>query len=397
MTKTENIREFPTHLIIDGQALTSIQVLAVARHSATVSLGNESILRIQAAREVIDTLAAQDQKVYGVTTGFGHLSRVRIPHEQLQVLQHNLLRSHAAGVGEPLSEEVTRAMMLLLAASQARGNSGVRTEVVQLLLDMLNARIYPIIPSRGSVGSSGDLAPLAHLGLTLIGEGEVLLEGKHFTGEEALQRVGLTPLHLQAKEGLALINGTHLMEAIAILALADAPILERAAEVACAMSIEGLMGSHVPLDARIHKRRGQHGQQVSAARLRKLVSESEINTSHEDCPRVQDPYTMRCAPQVFGAVRDALEYCTNIFDRELDAVTDNPLVFPEDGDVLSGGNFHGQPLALALDVLAIALTQLASFAERRIYNLLGPHDWDEGSAPIRPANDASASTFGQAG
>src|SRR2546430_6414799 len=306
MTKTENIREFPTHLIIDGQALTSIQVLAVARHSATVSLGNESILRIQAAREVIDTLAAQDQKVYGVTTGFGHLSRVRIPHEQLQVLQHNLLRSHAAGVGEPLSEEVTRAMMLLLAASQARGNSGVRTEVVQLLLGMLNARIYPIIPSRGSVGSSGDLAPLAHLGLTLIGEGEVLLEGQHFTGEEALQQMGLTPLHLQAKEGLALINGTHLMEAIAILALADSQILLRAAEVACAMSIEGLMGSHVPLDPRIHKRRGQYGQQISAARLRNLVSESEVNTSHEDCIRVHDHYTMRCAHQVYGAVRDVL-------------------------------------------------------------------------------------------
>jgi len=382
MTKTEDRHELPSHIMIDGQALSSIQVLAVARHNAPVTLGSESISRIQAARVVIDTLTAQDEKVYGVTTGFGHLSRVRIPHEQLQELQHNLLRSHSAGVGEPLSEEVTRAMMLLLAASLARGNSGVRTEVVQLLLDILNARIYPIIPSRGSVGSSGDLAPLAHLGLTLIGEGEVLLEGVHLTGEEALQRVGLTPLHLQAKEGLALINGTHLMEAIAILALADSQILLRAAEVACAMSIEGLMGSHVPLDARIHKRRGQHGQQMSAARLRNLVSESEINTSHEDCPRVQDPYTMRCAPQVFGAIRDALEYCNTIFERELDAVTDNPLVFPEDGEVLSGGNFHGQPLALALDVLAIALAQVASFSERRIFNLMGPHDWDEAGAPL---------------
>ena len=273
-------------------------------------------------------------------------------------------------------------MMLLLAASLARGNSGVRPEVVQLLIDMLNARIYPIIPSRGSVGSSGDLAPLAHLGLTLIGEGEVLLEGVHLTGEEALRRVGLTPLHLQAKEGLALINGTHLMEAIAILALPTLELLLRAAEVACAMSIEGLMGSHVPLDARIHKRRGQYGQQLSAARLRSLVRESEINTSHEDCPRVQDPYTMRCAPQVFGAIRDALDYCSTIFERELDAVTDNPLVFPEDGEVLSGGNFHGQPLALALDVLAIALAQLSSFSERRIFNLMGPHDWDEAGAPL---------------
>jgi len=382
MKKIEDMHELPINVILDGQALSSAQVLAVARHFAPVTLGNESISRIQAARAVIDTLTSEDQKVYGVTTGFGHLSKVRIPHDQLQDLQHNLLRSHAAGVGEPLSEEVTRAIMLLLAASLARGNSGVRIGVVQSLLAMLNARIYPIIPSRGSVGSSGDLAPLAHLGLTLIGEGEVMLEGRRYTGAEALQHMGLTPLQLKAKEGLALINGTHLMEAIAILALADAQILLRAAEVACAMSIEGLMGSHVPLDSRIHKRRGQYGQQVSAARLRNLVSESEINTSHEDCPRVQDPYTMRCAPQVFGAARDALDYCSNIFERELDAVTDNPLVFPEDGEVLSGGNFHGQPLALALDVLAIALAQVASFSERRIFNLMDPHDWDEAGAPL---------------
>ena len=382
MTKTAYAHRLPASVTINGQALSNTQVLAVARHYVPVTLGNESVSRILAARAVIEKLADEGQTVYGVTTGFGHLSRVRIPHEQLTDLQHNLLRSHSAGMGEPLSEEVTRAMMLLLAASLARGNSGVRTEVVQLLLDMLNARVYPIIPSRGSVGASGDLAPLAHLGLTLIGEGAAIVEGQVYTGAEILRRAGLTPLHLQAKEGLALINGTHMMEAIAILALADAQTLLRTAEVACAMSIEGLMGSHIPLDARIHTRRGQQGQQVSAARLRKLVSDSEINASHRDCPRVQDPYTMRCAPQVFGAVRDALEYCTGIFERELGAVTDNPLVFPEDGDVLSGGNFHGQPLALALDFLAIALAQLASFSERRIFNLMGPHDWDENGAPL---------------
>ncbi len=214
--KTEYAHELPSQVLIDGQALSSAQVLAVARHYAPVALGKEYILRIQAARAVIDNLAAEDQKVYGVTTGFGHLSKVRIPHDQLKDLQHNLLRSHAAGVGEPLSEEVARAMILLLAASLARGNSGVRTEVVQLLLGMLNARIYPIIPSRGSVGASGDLAPLAHLGLTLIGEGEAMLEDRRYTGAEVLLQAGLTPLQLQAKEGLALINGTHLMEAIAI-------------------------------------------------------------------------------------------------------------------------------------------------------------------------------------
>src|SRR5216683_7029927 len=221
MTKTEYAHELPASVTINGQALSSTQVLAVARHYMPVTLGSESVSRILAARAVIEKLADEGQTVYGVTTGFGQLSRVRIPHDQLTVLQHNLLRSHAAGVGEPLSEEVTRAMMLLLAASLARGNSGVRVEVIQTLLGMLNARVYPIIPSRGSVGASGDLAPLAHLGLVLIGEGEVIYNGHRGSGAEALREIGLTPLLLQAKEGLALINGTHLMEAIAVLALAD--------------------------------------------------------------------------------------------------------------------------------------------------------------------------------
>ncbi len=382
MMKTKHMHQLPGDVTIDGKALSIDQVLAVARHYAPVKLNNESIERIQAARAVIDTIAAEDRKVYGVTTGFGHLSSVHIPHEQQIQLQYNLLRSTAAGVGEPLSEEVTRAMMLLLVASLSRGNSGARIEVISTLLGMLNGRIYPIIPSRGSVGASGDLAPLAHLALILIGEGEAFHNGHRCSGEQALQEIGLTPLRLHAKEGLALVNGTHLMEAIGVLALADAETLMRAAEVACAMSIEGLLGSHVPLDPRIHQVRGQKGQQLSAARLLKLVSDSEINRSHQNCARVQDPYTLRCAPQVFGAVRDALEYCATIFERELHAVTDNPLIFPEDGAVLSGGNFHGQPLALALDVMAIALAQMASFSERRTYSLMGPHDWDEGGAPL---------------
>ncbi|MBA2283899.1 MAG: histidine ammonia-lyase [Ktedonobacteraceae bacterium] len=365
------------HVTLNGQALSFNEVLAVARQHVVTELSSASMQRIQAARAVITTIADENKKVYGVTTGFGHLSRVRIPTDQLVHLQHNLLRSHAAGVGEPLSEEVTRAMMLLLAASLARGHSGVRPAVVQLLVNMLNADVYPMVPSRGSVGASGDLAPLAHLGLVLIGEGQAFYKGQRVPGRVALQEAGLDPLHLEAKEGLALINGTHLMEAIAVLALADARTILHAAEVACAMSLEGLMGSHVPLDARIHELRGQVGQQQSAAHLRALVSESEINRSHVDCPRVQDPYTLRCSPQVFGAVRDALDYCSSIFERELGAVTDNPLVFPQDGEVLSGGNFHGQPLALALDMLAIALTQVASFSERRIYSLMGPHDWDD--------------------
>lgn len=382
MMKADIVPTLPVEVIIRGQELTSADVLAVARHHAPVSLDSSSLARINAARRVIDRMANEGQKVYGVTTGFGHLSRVRIPHEQLPDLQHNLLRSHAAGVGEPLSEEVARAMTLLLAASLARGHSGVRVEIVELLLSILNAGIYPAIPSRGSVGASGDLAPLAHLALILIGEGEVFKRAERISGKTALDQAGLTPLHLQAKEGLALINGTHLMEGIAILALADAQTLLRAAEVASAMSIEGLMGSHIPLDPRIHERRGQVGQKATAARLLTLVQESEINASHQDCPRVQDPYTMRCVPQVLGAVRDGLEYCAGVFERELGAVTDNPLIFPEDGDVLSGGNFHGQPLALALDTMALAITQLASFSERRIYNLMGPHDWDQNGAPL---------------
>ncbi|HEY0756282.1 MAG TPA: histidine ammonia-lyase [Ktedonobacteraceae bacterium] len=380
--KVDTLLIFPSEVHLKGQELTCAEVLGVARHYISVVLDAASLERINAARRVIDRMADEGQKVYGVTTGFGHLSRVRIPYEQLPELQHNLLRSHAAGVGEPLGEDIARAMMLLLAASLARGNSGVRVEVVSLLLGMLNTRCYPIIPSRGSVGASGDLAPLAHLALILIGEGEVIYRGEHMGGAMALAQVGLTPLSLRAKEGLALINGTHLMEASAILALADAQTLLRAAEVACAMSIEGLMGSHIPLDPRIHARRGQIGQKATAARLLALVQDSEINLSHQDCARVQDPYTMRCAPQVLGAIRDALEYCAGVFECELGAVTDNPLVFPEDDEVLSGGNFHGQPLALALDTMALAIAQLASFSERRIYNLMGPHDWDENGAPL---------------
>ena len=384
VTKENNMftQQSARQITIKGQALTRAEVIDVARHFAPVSLGKQAIEQIQLARTLIETIAAEGRTIYGVTTGFGHLSTVHISQDRLIDLQHNLLRSHAAGVGKLLSEEAVRAMMVLLAASLARGNSGVRVEVVQLLIALLNQHISPIIPSRGSVGASGDLAPLAHLGLVLIGEGEAIYRGQRYKGDEALHLAGLTPLRLQAKEGLALINGTHLMEAIALFAVTDAEILLNSAEVACAMSIEGLLGSHVPLDPRIHRSRGQVGQEISAAHLRALVSNSEINSSHQPCPRVQDPYTMRCAPQVFGAAYDALKYCAEIFERELGAVTDNPLVFPSDGDVLSGGNFHGQPLALALDMLAIALTQLASFAERRIYSLMGPHAWDPQEAPL---------------
>jgi len=360
----------------DGAGLTLRDVVAVARENARVHLAPEAVARIHVARAVVERIGEEGRQVYGVTTGFGHLSRVAIPREQLAALQRNLIRSHASGVGEPFDVPTTRAVMLLLANSLSRGHSGARVGLVELLLGLLNAGVTPVVPKRGSVGASGDLAPLAHLSLVLIGEGEAVYEGKRMPGARALESVGLAPIELSAKEGLALINGTHVMEAVGALAIHDAWRLLRAAEVAVAMSLEALLGSYVPLDERIHALRPQPGQARTAARLRALLVESEINPSHADCGRVQDPYSLRCAPQVLGAQRDALTYCEGVFAVELGAVTDNPLIFPAEGDVLTGGNFHGQPLALALDFLAIALAQVASFAERRTYYLVGPHDWD---------------------
>jgi histidine ammonia-lyase len=360
------------------------QVVAVAREGALVRVAPAAKDRVAIARAFIERIGAEERTVYGVTTGFGHLSSVKISSSNLADLQRNLIRSHASGVGEPFAHDTVRAVMLLLANSLARGHSGVRVDVIELLVSMLNAEVTPIVPKRGSVGASGDLAPLAHLALTVIGEGEAEYRGERMPGSEALERAGLSPVTLGAKEGLALINGTHVMEACGSLALADSWQLVRAAEVAVAMSTEALLGSHVPLDVRIHALRPQPGQQQTAARLRTLVAESEINRSHANCGRVQDPYSLRCAPQVLGAARDALAYCAGVFDNELDAVTDNPLIFAQDGEVLSGGNFHGQPLALALDVLAIALTHVASFSERRTYSLLEPHAWDTGDNALKP-------------
>lgn len=363
-----------------GQGLTLTDVAHVAREGAPARLASVAAERVQTARAFIERISGEGATVYGVTTGFGRLSGVKIPGDQLEQLQQNLIRSHASGVGEPFAVPTVRAVMLLLANSLAHGNSGVRLETLQLLLDMLNAGVTPIVPKRGSVGASGDLAPLAHLNLVLIGEGEAYYSGERMPGAEALARAGLAPITLGAKEGLALINGTHVMEACGALALADALRLVRTAEVAVAMATEALLGSFTPLDPRIHALRPQTGQSVSAARMRMLLEESEINSSHANCGKVQDPYTLRCAPQVLGAARDALDYCERVFSAELDAVTDNPLIFPEDGDVLSGGNFHGQPLALALDFLAIAMTQVASFSERRTYSLMGPHSAEYGPA-----------------
>ena len=344
----------------------------VARGGAPPTLAGPEHEQIASARAVVEAALADGRVVYGVTTGFGQLSDVRIPAEQAARLQLNLLRSHAVGSGAPLEEEVVRGMLLALAASLSRGRSGARAEVVELLLALLERRVTPVVPSRGSVGSSGDLAPLAHVGLVLVGEGEATVDGRRLNGADALAHAGLQPLALEPKEGLAIVNGTHLMSAAGALAVRDAQRLLGAATVAVALSLEAFKGSTVPFDARLQTVRPHPGQQRVAERLRSLLDGSAVVASHADCGRVQDPYTLRCAPQVLGAVADAVGYVETAIARELEAVTDNPLVFPDDDEILSGGNFHGQPLSLPLDHLALALTELASFSERRTYALLSP-------------------------
>jgi len=355
---------------------TLAELEAVARGASPPRLDDADRDRIAAARAVVDAAVDSEAVVYGVTTGFGQLASVSVPAADAARLQINLLRSHAVGSGPALDEEVVRAMLLLLAASLRRGHSGVGPELVELVLALLERDVVPVVPSRGSVGSSGDLVPLAHLSLVLIGEGEAVVASERLPGAEALRRAGLEPVALSAKEGLALINGTHLMAAAGALAVRDAQRLVEAAIVAAALSLEAFKGSTVPFDGRLHELRDHPGPVRVAARLRALLAGSDVVASHADCGRVQDPYTLRCVPQVIGAVDDALAYVAGAIGRELEAVTDNPLVFPgpdgEPGEVLSGGNFHGQPLSLPLDHLALALCELASFSERRVYALLSP-------------------------
>jgi histidine ammonia-lyase len=345
---------------------------AIARGDTPPPLDADDRDRIAAGRAVVDQAVESGATVYGVTTGFGQLESVRIAAADAAQLQVNLLRSHAVGSGPPLPEEIVRGMLLLLASSLRKGHSGVRVELVELVLALLQRGVTPVIPSKGSVGSSGDLAPLAHLGLVLIGEGEATYGGEALAGGEALLRAGLEPVTLGPKEGLALINGTHLMAAAGALAVRDARRVLDAATVAVALSLEAFKGSTVPFDPRLHGLRGQPGPAAIAERLKALLDGSPVVSSHADCGRVQDPYTLRCAPQVLGAIADALAYVEAAIERELQAVTDNPLVFPDENEILSGGNFHGQPLSLPLDHLALALCELASFSERRIYALLSP-------------------------
>jgi histidine ammonia-lyase len=357
-------------LALDGQSLTIEQLAAIADNRARVTLERAARARVGAARAVVDRVAGGDAPVYGVNTGFGSFADVRIPHEALGTLQANLLRSHAAGIGEPLSARTVRATMALRANVLSCGHSGVRVETLDALLALLNADVHPLVPSRGSVGASGDLAPLAHLALVLVGEGIAIGPHGPISGGEALAAAGLSPIRLQPKEGLALINGTQPSTAVLALAVLDAERLARSADVAAALSIDGLRGSSRPFDARIHAARPHPGQQIAAENIRMLLADSGINASHANCGRVQDAYSMRCAAQVHGAARDAFAFVRRVVSIEANAATDNPMVFAAEGDIVSGGNFHGAPVALAADLLAVALAQLATISERRTDRLL---------------------------
>jgi histidine ammonia-lyase len=346
-----------------------------------VRLAPEASARIDAARAVVEAIQRggdQAPAVYGVNTGFGFLADVRISAAQVRELQRNLIRSHAAGVGEPLSDEVVRGMLLLRAEVLARGHSGVRREIAELLVEMLNREVHPIIPRQGSVGASGDLAPLAHLALVVMGEGEARVgrgaATRRLPGGEALRTVGLSPIELEAKEGISLVNGTQCMTAIGALALLEAESACRLADVIGALSLEALKGTPRAFDPRIHAARPHAGQSRSARNLVRLLTGSGIVESHRDCGKVQDPYSLRCMPQVHGATRDALGYARGVLEIEARSATDNPLVFAGSGDeLISGGNFHGQPVALALDFAGMATSELASISERRIEQLVNPH------------------------
>ncbi|HEX8650738.1 MAG TPA: histidine ammonia-lyase [Pyrinomonadaceae bacterium] len=382
-------------LELDGQRLTLAQVAEVAARAERggVVLAAGARVRAEAARLMVEKIIAEERVVYGVNTGFGKLADIHIPASELRDLQLNLVRSHACGVGRALSEAEVRAMMLLRANVLAQGYSGARPVIIETLLAMLERNVCPLIPEKGSVGASGDLAPLAHLALTVIGEGEAFYEGERLASAEALRRAGIPTLELEAKEGLALLNGTQAMAAVGGLALYRAERLARAADVAGAMTLEALRGTPVAFDERIHAARPHPGQVAVATHLRELLTDSGIRASHlENDPRVQDAYSLRCMPQVHGAVRGAIHHACEVVEIETGSATDNPLVFTREEEVLSGGNFHGAPLALALDYAAIALTDLASISERRIDRLINP-DTNEGLPAFLTAHPGTSSGF----
>lgn len=361
------------NLIIDNQLITLNTLRAAWQEPLTVSVGKGAKTRIAEANELIDDVVAGGDQVYGVNTGFGQLAQVRIGHEDLAQLQENLVRSHAVGVGEDLDDEIVRLIMLLKVIGLAEGFSGVRLELVETLCELINHNIYPCIPSRGSVGASGDLAPLAHMAGALIGIGEVRVNGSLVPATAALQAAGINPVRLGPKEGLALLNGTQVSTALALAAVYRAENLLAAGILAGAMSSDAIKGSDMPFDKRIQSVRGHGGQIAVAAVLRELMQGSDIRASHVECGRVQDPYSIRCQPQVIGACLDVVRHVCTILETEANAVTDNPLVFVDSKSVLSGGNFHAEPVALAADYLALAIAEIGALSERRIALLIDPH------------------------
>jgi histidine ammonia-lyase len=382
-------------ILLSGNSLPLKDISSVAVHGSRVALDADAIVRMEASRRVVTNVLDTGIAAYGINTGFGKLSDIRIAPDQLAALQTNLVRSHCAGVGDPLSEPETRAMLLLRANVLAKGCSGVRPVVVETILWFLNAGIHPVIPARGSVGASGDLAPLAHLALGLIGEGDVFFRGTRCPASRALADAAIEPLALQAKEGLALLNGTQAMCAVGALALTAAERVTKLADLAGAMSLEALRGTPAAFDPRIHQARPHAGQVAAAAHLMKLLAQSEIRESHrENDPRVQDAYCLRCMPQVHGAVRGVLAHVAGVIAIETGSATDNPLIFPDvaDDEILSGGNFHGAPVALALDYAAIAITDLMSIGERRIDRLINP-DINEGLPPFLSDTPGLSSGF----
>jgi len=355
---------------VDGMSLEAL--VAIAREGARVRLTKEAETRIVKARKLVEKWVEDGRTIYGITTGFGALSDVTISKEDTRRLQENIILSHSAGVGSLLDEQTVRAVTALRIKDFARGHSGIRLETVLCLQELLNRGICPVIPEKGSVGASGDLAPLAHLSLALLGLGEVFYKGQRMSGGKALKTCGMKPLRLEAAEGVALVNGTQVMTAIGGLAAYDALSLSKMADIAAAMSLEVLMGTNTEFDSRIHEVKPHPGQIAAADNMRRITQSSEIISSHKDCSRIQDAYTLRCSPQVHGASKDAIEYARKVVETEMNASTNNPLIFPESEEFLLGGNFHGQHIALAMDFLSMAVSELANIAERRIERLVNP-------------------------
>jgi histidine ammonia-lyase len=355
---------------VEGMTLENL--IAIARNGAQVQLTTDAEKQIQKSRHLIESWVQDERRIYGITTGFGALSDVAISKADTRQLQKNILMSHAAGVGKPFDEETVRAILALRIKDLARGHSGIGLSTVQQLVTLLNWGVWPLIPEKGSVGASGDLAPLAHLSLVLIGQGEAFFKGQRLSGSQALSKCGMKALQLEAGEGLALVNGTQVMTAVGGLAVYDAGLLAKSTDIAAAMSLEVLMGSRTEFDPKIHQVRPHPGQAAAADNMARITQNSEIITSHKDCTRVQDAYTLRCSPQVHGASRDAIRYCRRVIETEMNSSTNNPLIFADAEEFLLGGNFHGQPVALAMDFLGIAVAELADISERRIERLVNP-------------------------